>query len=78
MPHRYGNPVEFAVPRRLGVPVIEDCAQSLGSTYQGDKWEPSESLVRKIFMPKRPWHHRGERDGLTDNLRLLEEDPRFA
>ena len=35
-PHIFGNPADIGALNRLGVPVIEDCAQSLGATL-GDR-----------------------------------------
>ena len=35
VPHLFGQSADLSEILRLGVPVIEDCAQSLGSTYQG-------------------------------------------
>jgi dTDP-4-amino-4,6-dideoxygalactose transaminase len=39
--HLFGNPVEMdgilALARERGIPVIEDCAQAFGATYQGKK-----------------------------------------
>ena len=34
VPHMFGNPVELDDLLDLGIPVIEDCAQSLGAKYQ--------------------------------------------
>jgi dTDP-4-amino-4,6-dideoxygalactose transaminase len=34
-PHMFGNPVEMDELREFGIPVIEDCAQSLGGRYRG-------------------------------------------
>jgi dTDP-4-amino-4,6-dideoxygalactose transaminase len=35
VPHMFGNPAEINELLDLGVPVIEDCAQSLGAEYHG-------------------------------------------
>ncbi|HET7263280.1 MAG TPA: DegT/DnrJ/EryC1/StrS family aminotransferase [bacterium] len=35
VPHMFGVPADLDALCDLGVPVIEDCAQSLGATYQG-------------------------------------------
>lgn len=35
VPHMFGLPAELSEIISLGVPVIEDCAQSIGSRYQG-------------------------------------------
>ncbi len=35
VPHLFGLPADLAELVSLGVPVIEDCAQALGATYQG-------------------------------------------
>ncbi|MBF0571558.1 MAG: DegT/DnrJ/EryC1/StrS family aminotransferase [Candidatus Omnitrophica bacterium] len=37
VPHLFGYPADVKELLRLGVPVIEDCAQSLGARYQGKK-----------------------------------------
>ncbi|MDE2180080.1 MAG: DegT/DnrJ/EryC1/StrS aminotransferase family protein [candidate division NC10 bacterium] len=34
-PHLFGLPADLAALLSLGVPIIEDCAQALGATYQG-------------------------------------------
>jgi len=36
-PHMFGTPVELDELLELGIPVIEDCAQSLGAEYKGRK-----------------------------------------
>lgn len=35
VPHLFGLPADLAELTRLGLPVIEDCAQALGATYRG-------------------------------------------
>jgi dTDP-4-amino-4,6-dideoxygalactose transaminase len=35
VPHMFGNPAELDDLREIGIPVIEDCAQSLGAQYRG-------------------------------------------
>jgi len=35
VPHMFGTPAELDELLELGVPIIEDCAQSLGAEYQG-------------------------------------------
>jgi dTDP-4-amino-4,6-dideoxygalactose transaminase len=35
VPHMFGNPAELDPLLELGIPVIEDCAQSLGAEYKG-------------------------------------------
>lgn len=37
VPHMFGLPVDLAPFKRLGIPIIEDCAQAIGATYQGKK-----------------------------------------
>ena len=37
VPHLFGIPADLDELRRLGIPVIEDCAQSLGAEYRGRK-----------------------------------------
>jgi perosamine synthetase len=37
VPHMFGMPADISGLRDLGVPVIEDCAQALGATYQGKR-----------------------------------------
>lgn len=37
VPHMFGCPAEIKNILRLGVPVIEDCAQSIGADYEGKK-----------------------------------------
>ncbi len=37
VPHMFGCPAEIRSILRLGVPVIEDCAQSIGADYEGKK-----------------------------------------
>jgi dTDP-4-amino-4,6-dideoxygalactose transaminase len=37
VPHMFGLPADIRDIVALGVPVIEDCAQSLGSVYEGEK-----------------------------------------
>jgi len=37
VPHMFGCPAEIRSILRLGVPVIEDCAQSIGANYEGKK-----------------------------------------
>ncbi|MBN1129588.1 MAG: DegT/DnrJ/EryC1/StrS family aminotransferase [Chitinispirillaceae bacterium] len=37
VPHMFGFPADAAAIERLGVPVIEDCAQCLGTTSRGKK-----------------------------------------
>lgn len=37
IPHTYGVPVELKQFKSLGIPIIEDCAQSFGAEYEGQK-----------------------------------------
>lgn len=37
VPHMFGTPAELDELSELGVPIIEDCAQSLGSEYRGKR-----------------------------------------
>ena len=35
VPHLFGQPADMTGLRALGVPIIEDCAQAIGATFQG-------------------------------------------
>jgi len=37
VPHMFGNPAELGSILELGIPVIEDCAQSIGAEYKSHK-----------------------------------------
>jgi dTDP-4-amino-4,6-dideoxygalactose transaminase len=37
VPHMFGNPAELDELLKLGVPLVEDCAQSIGAEYHGQK-----------------------------------------
>ncbi len=73
VPHIFGNPADLKALLRLGVPVIEDCAQSLGSTYQGDKVGGFGVLGVCSFYATKVMTTGEGGMVLTDNLRLLEK-----
>jgi UDP-2-acetamido-2-deoxy-ribo-hexuluronate aminotransferase len=54
----YGQPAEFdainAIAARHGIPVIEDAAQSFGSTYKGRKFCNLSTIGCTSFFPSKP------------------------
>lgn len=51
VPHLFGNPASIARFKEFGIPVIEDCAQTLGALYHGT---PVGSLVISPYAPFMP------------------------
>jgi perosamine synthetase len=49
VPHMFGNPAKISELLDLGVPVVEDCAQSLGAEYEGRRTGSFGSLSMFSF-----------------------------